>query len=158
LAEVLHIDASVIAQIDVLGIDIPLNDSGFVCRLERRGDLCRDRQRRFERDCATEEMLCQRRPVYELEHQRQLPVSFIEAVDGADAWMIEARQHASFALETRTSIRVLRELARQNLDSYVTLESRIARPVNLSHAANPEQRQYFVRAKVGPARLCHRVD
>ena len=55
-----------------------------------------------------------------------------DAVDRGDVWMIQCGQDARFAFEARESIRIGRELARQNLDRNVTSQPRIARAVDLA--------------------------
>src|SRR5579863_2452487 len=64
-----------------------------------------------------------------------------DIVDLADVGMIERRDGVSFLLETR------RVLALQALDADDAIEARVARLVDLSHAARPDGREDFVRAE-----------
>src|SRR5687767_3207774 len=53
--------------------------------------------------------------------------------------MIDLRDESRFTFEACESIRIVREGGRQNLDGDFAPEPRIARPVNLAHAAVTEQ-------------------
>ena len=77
------------------------------------------------------------------------PVRVLESVDVRDVGMVERRQHLRFAVEARQSLRVVGEDVRENFDRDVTVQLRVARPIDLAHAAGPEGGQDFVRAEAG---------
>ena len=62
--------------------------------------------------------------------------------------MIERSQHLRFALEAAHTIRIARELVRENLDCHFTLEFRIARAIYGAHSALAQQRRDFMGAEV----------
>ena len=69
-------------------------------------------------------------------------------------WFSEARV-LRFALESREAIGVAREHLGQDLDRDVTIELRVARAIDLAHAAGAEGREDFVRAESCAGLQCH---
>ena len=52
--------------------------------------------------------------------------------------MIQGRQHLRFPFEAREAIGIVGEQVRQHLQRDVAIELRVARPINLTHAAHTE--------------------
>ena len=146
-AEVQHLHGAVFADLDVRGLQIAVDDSLIVRRFERLGDLLRNRERLRERNRALCDPLGKRRAFNQLHDQRMDPVRVFESVDVCDVRMVERRQHLRFALETRESLRVGGEEVRQNLDGDVTVQPRVACPIDFAHSAGPEGGQDFVGAE-----------
>ena len=71
--------------------------------------------------------------------------------------VIERGEHARFALEAGEPIGMRRELARQDLDRDVASEPRIARAVDLAHAARADLGQHVIGADA-PARQRRGAD
>ena len=61
--------------------------------------------------------------------------------------MIERGEDLRFALEAREAIGIVGEGLGQDLDRDVAIELRIARAIDLAHAAGPKGREDFVRAE-----------
>jgi hypothetical protein len=61
--------------------------------------------------------------------------------------MIERREQLGLALEARQAIGIAGDLGRKNLQRRVTLQLRVAGPVNFSHSPGADQREDFVRAQ-----------
>jgi len=61
--------------------------------------------------------------------------------------MIELRDRACFAIEPFAELRIGGERLRENLDGNRTIEARVARLVDLPHAAGPEGGEDLVRAE-----------
>ena len=68
-------------------------------------------------------------------------------VQGADVRMIEPRDDACLALEASSSLRIRGEIGRQHLDGHEAVEARVARLVDLSHAAGCEKRDDLIGAQ-----------
>ena len=129
-----------------------MDDPLRVRRLERLSDLPRDRQR-FGDGRAS--FLCQRLALDQFEHDCAQAVSFLEAIDCADVWVIERRQRAGLAFKSGQPLGIADERIRQDLDRHVALQFRVARAVDLAHSAGSDQRLDFVRAD---ARMCAQHD
>jgi hypothetical protein len=96
-----------------------MDDSDLVCRLERGGDLSRDRQCVYHRKGAGPQPVFQRRPFDHFEHEPAHAARLFEAVDRADIGVIERRQYSRFSLEAGATILIGEERLRQDLDRHV---------------------------------------
>ena len=83
----------------------------------------------------------------ELHHERRVPTELLEAVDLRDVWMIQRRQDLRFPSETGQTVGVGRERVRKDLQRDVAIERRVARAVDLAHAAHAEQFGDLVRTQ-----------
>ena len=72
---------------------------------------------------------------------------FFEAVDARDVRMIQRREDLRFALEAREAIGIVRERVRQDLDRDVAIQLRVARAIDLAHAACADRGDDFVDAE-----------
>ena len=113
-----------------------MNDALLVRRFERLRDLPRDRQRLVERNRASRDPSASVVALDQLQDERvRSPSSFLEPVDAADVRMVQRREHLRFALEAREAIGIGGEGVRQDLDRDVAIELRVARAIDLAHAA-----------------------
>ena len=62
-------------------------------------------------------------------------VLMTDVIQHADVWMFQAGDSFRFAFEALLANCVRRKLSRENLDSNITIKPRIARAVDLAHAA-----------------------
>ena len=83
-----------------------MDDALLVRRVERLGDLARDRERLGDRQRPALEAIGQRRPLDQLEDQRRHAIGFLQPVDRADVRMIERGQQARFAREAGAALGV----------------------------------------------------
>ena len=81
-----------------------MNDAVLVRRVERIGNLARDREALGDRQRSTFQPIGKRRPVDQLENERRHAIGFLEAVDRANVGMIQRGEQARFARETRTAL------------------------------------------------------
>ena len=77
---------------DVRGLQISMDDALLVRRLERLGDLLRDRQRVVERNRAARDPLRQIVTLDEFHDEGAHPAGFFEAVDVRDVRVIQGRE------------------------------------------------------------------
>ena len=95
------------AQLDVRGLQIAMDDALVVRRLERVGDLPRDRHRLVERNRPLSDAVRERRPLDQLQHQRlDTLAGFFEAVNRGDVRMVERGEHLRLAPEPREPLRI----------------------------------------------------
>jgi hypothetical protein len=76
-------------------------------------------------------------------------------VDREDIRVIQAAGRTSFLFEPALTIAVAREFRRQDFDRDVALKLRVARAVDLAHAADPETTEYFESAELIPDGQTH---
>ena len=117
--------------------------------LQRLGDLLRDRQGLIQRDRPLRDPVGQSRPLDQLQHQRPRPLSFLDAVDGGDAGVVEAGEDLRFPLEPGEPIGVLGKGVRQNLERHLAVELGVSRLPDLSHTAFAEEGGDRVVAEAG---------
>jgi hypothetical protein len=104
------------------------------------GESVRGLQRPFERERRREgavplDLLAERLAFEELHHGEDDVPFHAEVVDGEDVRMRERGDGPRFALETRTSVRVLGEARGKHLERDVSPETRVLGAVDLAHAA-----------------------
>ena len=92
-------------DLDIGRLQIAVNDSLLVRRVERIGDLPRNRQCLAHRQRARRQALGERLTLDQLENQPMNAVALLEPVDGADVRMIQRGQQPRLALEPRAAIR-----------------------------------------------------
>src|SRR5262249_9496665 len=129
-------------------LQIAMDDPLVMCRFEGFTDTLRNVQSFIERDRAAAETFGQRLAFDKFQHEEARAVSFLEIIDARDIWGIERRDHLGFMLESLEAVRIGREFIRQDLDGDFALELRVARPVDLSHAAFTEKADDFMRTEL----------
>ena len=82
-------------------------------------------------------------------HERRDATAFFKAVDAADVRMIQRRERLRFTLKAGDPLGISDERVRQDLDRHVAIQRRVARSVDLAHAAGPEGGEDLVRAEAG---------
>jgi hypothetical protein len=125
-----------------------MDDAFLVRRVERLGDLARDREGVGHGEGPAREAIGECRAPDEFEDQRRDAIGLFESVDGADIRVVQRGQEARFARETGTTFGVGGEVRRQNLDRDVSPELAVARAIDLAHAASAERGDDRVRAEV----------
>jgi hypothetical protein len=73
----------------------------------------------------------------------------LESVDDSDVRMVQRGEDFRFALESGDPFCVSRECFGQDLDGNLAIELRIARPIDLPHAAGAKGGQNLVRTEAG---------
>src|SRR4030095_12549540 len=81
------------------------------------------------------------------EDERTQTVALFDAVDGGDPGMIQGGEDPGFTIEAHQPFRVARERLGQNCRGAGEIETHVARPINLAHAAGADRLDDFVRTK-----------
>ena len=89
-----------------------MDDAFLVRRVERLGDLARNREGVGDRQRPAREAIGKGGALDQLEDQRGHAIGFLEAVDRADVRMIERGEQAGFAREAGTTLGVCGEVRR----------------------------------------------
>jgi hypothetical protein len=93
------------------------------------------------------ETLEKRLALEQLHHEVVDAVLLADVVEHAEVGMVETGNGSRPALETRSTLGVLREFGRQHLDRDVATEPRVLRAVDLAHAPGADRGHDFVGAK-----------
>ena len=104
--EVEHLHGAIRRDLDVGRFQIAVDDALLVCRLERLGDLSRDRECLLNRQRTQRQTLGERRAFHEFEHEAAHASGLLQPIDRANVWMVQRRQHPRLAFEAREPIRV----------------------------------------------------
>ena len=85
----------------------------------------------------------------EFHHQRTDTAGFFEPVDVRDIRMVQGRERLGFAGESREPVRVTGEQIREDLERDIAVELRVARAVDLAHAAGANGGDHFIGTETG---------
>ena len=127
-------------------LDIAMNDTFDVGRVQRVGHLNAQRQRSRDIERLAADVLAKRFAVEQLHHQEWMARRLTHVVNSANIGMIERRSGARLALETFSRSLVAKACGR-TLIGYVAMEPRVARPIHLAHAALADGGKDFVGAE-----------
>ena len=121
----------------------------LVCRLQRLGDLLRNRQRLIQRDRSLRDPVGEGRPFDQLQHQRPRPLGFLDAVDLGDVGVVEAGEDLRLPREPGEAVRISREGVGQDLQRDLAVELGLGGLPDLPHAAFAQERGHVVVAERG---------
>src|SRR5215475_3532372 len=124
-----------------------MDDARSMRGVECGGDVDSDGERLIDRQCTLPQSFRQRLPVDVLDDEIVDAVVVTNVVQRADVRMIQFRDRAGLAAESRTAIGIVHVLIAQYLDRDNAIEPRVTHVVDLTHAAAPERRQNFVRTE-----------
>ncbi len=133
---------------DVGRLDVAVDDSFGVRRLERVRDLDARRQQLLELHGPALDPVLQGAPFQQFHGDEVLPILLVDFVDGADIGMVQSGSGAGFPLKTLDRLPVTRVLRRQELQRHAAAELRVFRAVDDTHASAAE---LFQDAIVGDA-------
>ena len=132
-----------------------MDDALFVRRFERLGDLPRDREYFIDGEGSLGDPIGERRPFHQFQHERLHARRLFETVDRADVRMIQRGEDLRFTFEAREPFNVQGKGIRQDHQRDVAMQPRIARAMQLAHAARPEGGLNLVRAEARTGGKCH---
>lgn len=111
-----------------------MDDSGAMRVRQRVGNLCTDPKNVSERQRTTSNALGESFPLEQLHHEKVFP----DIEERADVRMTELRDRLRLAFETKTELRVLREIGGEDLHGDPTIEACVASAPHLTHSAGAE--------------------
>ena len=136
-----HLDRAVPRELDVRRLEIAVNDAVLMRRLQRLRDLLRDRQGLREGQAPSGHPIGQCLTLDEFKDQRAHTTGFFQAVDRADAWVVQRGQQAGLALEPREAVGVCGERRRQHFEGDLAPELGVAGAIDLPHPARAQERK-----------------
>jgi hypothetical protein len=152
-AEVEELDPAFGGDLHVRGLQVPMDHSCTVGRLESPGDLARDVERFPQGERPPRKPLGQRDPRHQLHDEAPRPAVLLEPVDGRDVRVAQGGEAARLLLESLEALRVVPEALGEHLDRHLAAQAGVPRPVHLSHAPFAERAQHPQRTE-GSAGQC----
>ena len=137
-AEVQDLDPAVAGDEQIGRLDVAVHDAAFVRRGEPAGNLDRIVDHRARRQRPPVHPLAKRLADEQLGDDPGGAVVHADVVDRDDIRVIQAARRASFLFEPALAIGIARECRRQDLDRDLALQLRVARAIDLAHAADAE--------------------
>src|SRR5262249_34929975 len=95
--------------------------------------------------------------VDQLHHERTGTVRFFNAIDVSDVGVVQGREHFGLAPKAPKPFRIARERLGQHFDRDIALQRRIARAIDLAHAACAYLHRNFIRAEASGGGERHRA-
>ena len=138
--EVGHAHLAVGSQHQVRGLDVTVDDTGCVRRVERPGRLSEPRECERRGDRPRPQPVCERASRQELHHDRGTPSRIGHVVDRDDIRLV--RQPSSdprLARKTHPDLGIVGKSVVQRLDCDQAFESVVGRDIDVSHAAGRDQ-------------------
>ena len=136
-------------QHDVAGLEIAVDDSPPVRRIESAGDLDRVVHRLTRWQGSLRQTIGERLPFQELHHKVINAVLVADVVQRADIRMGEARDRACLTLQPLPPPGVPKDGLEQDFDRDDPIEPRVPGAIHLSHPAGTCRRQDLVRPEPG---------
>ncbi len=135
-SEVQDFHLTVLAQVDVGGLQVAVDDALRVSEGEAVGDLLHDAEDLVdgERSAALDELL-EVLALEKLHHHVEVAFFLDEIEDGDDVGMVELRGVAGLTLESLDEIRVGAKGLGDDLERDVAVENRVVAFVDLTHGA-----------------------
>lgn len=126
-----------------------MNDTLLVRRLQRVGDLARDRQGLLGRDRTLFDARLQRLAFDQLNHNASRLAGLFDAVDLRNVGVIQRREHMRLTPKPCQAFGIVGECGGQQLDVDTATQLRVCGLIHLSHAAGSEVPHDLVMCEFG---------
>ena len=143
-AEVQHLDASIVRDHDVGGLEVAVSEVLPMRRRKCIGQRDRDVEELRQRDAALRYQLVERAPLDQLHGHEPDAVSLLGREDRDDVRMIEGGNGTRLAFEAKQQVRIARHACWQDFDGDLAPQLRVPRAIHLAHAAGAERGDDFV--------------
>ena len=118
----------------VRGLDVPVNDSFRVCRVQGVGDLDAQIEHRFDLQRLASHSVPEGLTFEEFHGDESSPISLVNFVYRADVRMIQRGRGFRFPLEAAESLRIVGEVIRKELQRDVATKLQVFGFVHYAHA------------------------
>ncbi len=133
-AEIQDLRVLALGHKNIRRLNVAMDDSLGVGRVERVGDLDAQRKQRVQFHGTVADDVFQRRAVEVLHDDEGLAVLLANVVDGADIWMVERRCGPGLAAEALERLPVLGHILRKELQGDEAVKAGVLSLVDDSHA------------------------
>ena len=138
-AKVGHLHTAILQDHNVVGLDIPVNDSPTVCMLQRLGDLGGKMQRLPPGKCSPLlHILLQGQAIDELHDNIVDIVGVIDIVDRHNVRMGQHGNGLRFRIKSSAEVLIPAQLILEYFYSHISVEPMASGPVDHSHAASSD--------------------
>jgi len=151
-AEVEQLDRAIARDLDVGGLEVPVDDAVLVRVLECLGDLAGHLQGVVDWECPPGQAIGQGRALHELHDEGPRPARLLETVHRCDVGVVERSEEPRLALESGQAIGVGRDLFGQDLERHRAAQLRVGGPVDLAHPAGPHRAGDLIRPEPNACR------
>jgi len=134
-AEVQNLDATIRRNHHVGGFQVAMHDPLVVRRRERVGQRTGNFDDLLDGKAALRDQAVERLPLDQLHGEKVDAVGFLDREDSDDVRVIEGGDGASFTLEARQALGIVRHLGGQHFECHVATELGVSGAVYLAHAA-----------------------
>src|ERR1700691_4278952 len=128
------------------GLDVAVNDVFGVCSVERVGDFDGESEEVFDVHGVAVDAVLERLAIEKFHGDESVALLLTDIVNRADVGMVQGGGGLRFALESRESLRIARDILRQKFQRDEALEARVFGLVNDTH---PSAAELFDDAVVG---------
>ena len=157
-AKIEHLDAALVVDHDVGGLEVAMDDSLVVRGREGVGKRVADVDDLVGGQAVSGDDAVERLALDELHGEEVDAAGLFNGVDGDNVGMVERGDGASLTLEAGEAVRVSGHGRRQHLDGYVAAQARVAGAKDLAHAAGSYGREDFVWSEFCAWRERHSLD
>jgi hypothetical protein len=140
-AEIQDLHGAIRRDGDIGRLEVSVDHTGCVGRLQRGRDLLRDRDRLVRPERPPGEMIGQRVSLDELEDENEPALVQLHVVDGGDVRVAEGREDPGFLFEPGGPAIVTSHLVRERLECHVALESDVESSVHAPHTPRSDRLQ-----------------
>jgi hypothetical protein len=120
------------------GLDVAVNDVFGVCSVERVGDFDGESEEVFDVHGVAVDAVLERLAIEKFHGDESVALLLTDIVNRADVGMVQGGGGLRFALESRESLRIARDILRQKFQRDEALEARVFGLVNDTHASAAE--------------------
>ena len=119
---------------DVRGLDVPVDDSLRVCRIQRVRDLDAQIEHRLDLHRLASDSVPERLALQQFHGDEGSPIGLVNLVDRADVRVVQRGRSFGLPLETAESLCVVGEVVRKELQGDVATELQVFRFIHDTHA------------------------
>ena len=154
-SEVEHLHVAVIAQHDVIGLDVAVDDAGRLGRGQRACHLREDVDDLADVESALRHPLAKRDAFHELGGDERMIVDLSDLVDGENVRMVERRRGLRFMGQAIAMLATRHDVAAEYLQRHGAPKLGVSREIDLPHATRADGREDLVATEPGSRRERH---
>ena len=120
---------------EVRGLNVAMNNSFGMSRIEGVGDLDSQRKHGLNFQRAPHDAVLQRRTIEKLHDDERHPILLIDLVDGANVGMVQCRGGLCLALEAAERMWIFGYIIGQEFEGYEAAQLNVLGPIHHPHPA-----------------------